>query len=95
MSSTYEDNVIIGEYREYHYKIYLDAETKCLVGTILEFDGFGDCKSDSLTHLKEQIERDIDEDIYYKYHNQLLEENRKLREWAKVHNCEYPFKFGE
>jgi hypothetical protein len=43
--------VIIKEYLDCQYEIYLDAERDCLSGEILGFDGWYD--SDSLTHIKE------------------------------------------
>jgi len=76
--------VLTKEYRDYKYEIYLDAERECLSGEILGLNGWYD--SDSLTHLIEQIERRIDEEIHYKFHNQLVEDNVKLRDWAKLHN---------
>lgn len=87
--------ILAKEYRDCHYEIYLDAERECLVGAILEFNGYGDCDSDSLTHLKEQIERAIDLDITYKYQNKLEKENKELRQWTKLHDCEYPYDFSK
>lgn len=81
------------EYRDYQYTISLDAERDCLYGEIKRLNGW--YYSDSLTHIREQIERAIDAEIDYKYEKQLVEDNQKLRDWAKLHNCEYPFKFGE
>lgn len=77
--------VITKEYLGYQYEIYLDAERDCLSGEILSFDGWYD--SDSLTHLKEQIERAIELEVNYKYQAKLAEENSKLKveieKWKK------------
>jgi len=75
--------ILVKEYRDYHYEIYLDAERECLVGAILEFNGYGDCDSDSLTHLIEQIKRRIDEEIHYNYQNRLAREIRELEKQAE------------
>lgn len=69
--------VLTKEYLGYQYEIYLDAERDCLSGEILGISGRYD--SDSLTHLKEQIERAIKLEVNYKYQNQLAEENKKLK----------------
>lgn len=78
MNNSKRDNsVLVKEYRGYQYEIYLDAERDCLSGEIVGFEGFYD--SDSLTHLKEQIERAIELEVNYKYQSQLAEENSKLK----------------
>lgn len=83
-----ENHISKEEYRDYQYTISLDAKRDCLYGEIKGLNGW--YYSDSLTHIREQIERAIDTDIDYKYHNQLSEENKKLKDWAKSFNCEYP-----
>jgi len=104
-----ENHILWIDYRDYKFKIYLDAERNTLVGEVIEFNGYGQCYSDFLTHLKEQLERVVDEEISCNYKIQLVEEiteknnrvkkleeeNLKLRDWTKLFNCEYPFKFGE
>ena len=77
--------VITKEYLGFQYEIYLDAERDCLSGEILGLNSWYD--SDSLTHLKEQIERAIELEINYKYQAQLAQENNKLKveieKWKK------------
>jgi len=87
-----ENHILKEEYRDYQYTIFLEAEQDCLYGEIKRLNGRY-C-SDSLTHIREQIERAIDEEIHYKFQNQLAEDNEKLRDWAKLHNCEYPYKLA-
>lgn len=63
------------DYEDYRFKIYIDIERKCLSGEVLingEWDTWFD--SDSLTHLIEQMERHVDNQINYKYQNQLAKE---------------------
>ena len=67
-----ENCILWIDYRDYKLKVLLDAERDCLVG---EVEGVnGECDSDSLTHLKEQLERAVDEEIGYK----LAERNNEL-----------------
>jgi hypothetical protein len=92
-----ENHILWIDYRDYKFKIYLDAERNTLVGDVLlndEIDVIG-LESDSITHLITEMERAVDNQINYQYQSQLAEENIKLRDWAKLFNCEYPFKFGE
>lgn len=66
---------MIIDYKGYKFKIYLDAERKCLSGDVLisdERDTWFD--SDSLTHLIEQMERHVDSQINYKYQSELARE---------------------
>ena len=55
------NNILWVDYKEYKLKIFLDAERNCLVGEVDGINGWYD--SDSLTHLKEQLERPVDEKI--------------------------------
>lgn len=82
MNSKQDNSVLVKEYRGYQYEIYLDAERNCLSGEIVGLEGFYD--SDSLTHLKEQIERAIELEVNYKYQAQLAEENSKLKVEVEV-----------
>lgn len=74
MSST-ENHILWIDYKDYRFKIYIDIERKCLSGEVLinnDVDTWFD--SDSLTHLIEQMERHVDNQINYKYQNQLAKE---------------------
>ena len=70
------NNILWIDYRHYKLEIFLDAECNCLVGEVEGINGEYD--SDSLTHLKEQLERAVDEEIGYKYQSKLAEENSEL-----------------
>lgn len=71
-----EGNILYINYRDYKLKIYLDVERNSLSG---EVEGInGDYDSDSLTNLKEQLERAVDEEIGYKYQSKLAERNSEL-----------------
>jgi len=87
--SEIENHILWVDYRDYKFKVWLDAERNTLVGDILlndEIDVIG-LESDSLTHLLTELERQVDNQINYKYQNQLAEENIQLQaeveKWKK------------
>ena len=71
-----ENCILWIDYRDYKLKVLLDAERDCLVGEVEGINGEYD--SDSLTHLKEQLERAVDEEIGYTCQSQLAERNNEL-----------------
>ncbi len=84
-----ENHILWVDYRDYRFKIYLDAERNTLVGDVFlndEIDVMG-AESDSLTHLLTELERQVDNQINYKYQSQLAQENIKLKDelerWKK------------
>lgn len=74
------NNILRVNYRDYKLEIFLDAERGCLVGEVEGINGEYD--SDSLTHLKEQLERAVDEEIGYNYQSELAERNNELAKQA-------------
>ena len=70
------NNILWIDYLDYKLEIFLNAERGCLVG---EIEGIkGEYDSDSLTYLKEQLKRAVDEEIGYKYQSKLAERNNEL-----------------
>jgi len=81
-----ENHILWIDYRDYKFKIYLDAERNTLVGDVLlnnEIDVIG-LESDSITHLITEMERAVDNQINYKYQSELakeiIEKNRRIKE---------------
>jgi len=71
-----ENHILRIDYRDYKFKIYLDAERNTLVGDVLlndEIDVIG-LESDSLTNLLNELESEVDEQINYRYQSQLAKE---------------------
>lgn len=80
-----ENHILWIDYRDYKFKIYLDAERNTLVGEVLvgdELDARG-FESNSLDCLIERLERHSDEQSSYKYQNQLAKENIQLQDRIK------------
>lgn len=70
------NNFLYIDYRGYKLKMYLDAERNCLSGEVEGVNGEYD--ADSITNLKEVLERAVDEEIGYKYQSELAERNNDL-----------------
>lgn len=71
-----ENHILWVDYRDYRLKICLDAERNTLVGEVFlnnEIDIMG-LESDSLTHLLTELEREVDNQINYRYQSQLAKE---------------------
>lgn len=80
-----ENHILWVDYRDYKFKIYLDAERNTLVGDVLlnnEIEVTG-LESDSLTHLLTELERAVDNQISYRYQSQLAKENIQLQDQIK------------
>ena len=72
-----ENHILWVDYRDYQYKIYLSAENSSLYGEVKGLRGT--YYSDSITHLKEQLEREVDNQISYRYQSQLAKEITELQ----------------
>lgn len=80
-----ENHILWVDYRDYKFKIFLDAERNTLVGDVFldnEIDVTG-LESDSLTHLLTELERKVDNQINYRYQSQLAKENIQLQDKIK------------
>lgn len=80
-----ENHILWVDYRDYKFKIYLDADRNTLLGDILlndEIDVIG-LESDSLTQLLTELERLVDNQISIEYQSQLAKENIQLQNRIK------------
>lgn len=77
-----ENHILWVDYRDYKFKVWLDAERYTLKGDILLNDEIAivGLESDSLTHLTTELERAVDNQISYSYQSQLAQEIIKLKE---------------
>lgn len=80
-----ENHILWVDYRDYKFKIWLDAERETLKGYILlnnEIDVVG-LESDSLTHLLTEMEKAVDNKISQGYQSQLAKEVIQLQDRIK------------
>jgi hypothetical protein len=88
-----ENHILWIDYRDYKFKIYLNAEGHTLVGDVLlngEIDVIG-LDSDSITHLITEMERAVDNQRNYRYQSELakeiIEKNIRIKELEqKLHS---------
>jgi hypothetical protein len=84
-----ENHILWIDYRDYKFKIYLDAERNTLVGDVLlndEVDVVG-LESDSIVHLITEMERAVDNQINWNYQSELakeiVEKDNRIKELEK------------
>lgn len=81
-----ENHILWIDYRDYKFKIYLDAERHTLVGDILLDDEIAviGLDSDSIVHLITEMERAVDNQISWNYQSELakeiIEKNNRIKE---------------
>lgn len=85
-----ENHILWVDYRDYKFKIWLDAERNPLKGDILLNDEIVvvGLESDSLTHLLTELERQVNNQINYRYQQELAIEIIKLNAEIKRLNGE-------